>query len=168
MGPSSALVRGLERKLGKITRPESSADFSPLIGHFRLFDLSIDHIIDAYPRIVDSGRRASGRTHVASRRARHAGKRSDGRFRPLAARVAPRTFASRTALNLADPLSRLAFSRLRCRHGSNASPRNMRPSRCAIEGVRAAVVEVAIRPDDCCIFSTDESRANHPSNKADR
>jgi hypothetical protein len=53
MGPSSALVRGVERKLGKITRPESSADFSPVIGHFRLFDLSIDHIIDAYPRTAN-------------------------------------------------------------------------------------------------------------------
>jgi DNA-binding PadR family transcriptional regulator len=36
-------------------------------------------------------------------------------MRPLAARVAPRTFASRTALNLADPQSRLAFSWLRRR-----------------------------------------------------
>ncbi len=56
------------------------------------------------------------------RRAHHAEKRSDGRPRPPAARVAPRTFASRTALNLAGPLSRLAFFRLRCRHGSNAPP----------------------------------------------
>jgi dihydroxy-acid dehydratase len=47
--------------------------------------------------------------------------------RPLAARVAPKAFASRTALNLADPPNRLAFSRLRCRHGSNASPRDMIP-----------------------------------------
>ena len=41
------------KELGKITRPESSADSSPVIGHFRLFDLSIDHIIDAYPRTAN-------------------------------------------------------------------------------------------------------------------
>src|SRR6267142_2092828 len=47
---------------------------------------------------------------VGSPRARHAGKRSDGCPRPPAARVAPKAFASRTALNLADALGRLAFS----------------------------------------------------------
>jgi len=53
--------------------------------------------------------------------ARHAGKRSDGIADRVDARVAPGGI--RSALNLADPPSRLAFSRLRCRHGSKASLR---------------------------------------------